>query len=151
MSYVEPARETPSSPCTDPTSSYSNVIPHVADLGRCLAPDLIGMGDSAKSSMYDYRFVDHADGLDEWFDRVGGDPGDELAVPAQQGSRGTSRSRCTELGSSRVSARSTQFSFGRGWCRRSTGELVTEHQDLDFLGGVEREEQRQPARGAGER
>jgi len=36
---------------------WRNVIPHVADLGRCLAPDLIGMGDSAKSSMYDYRFV----------------------------------------------------------------------------------------------
>ena len=32
----------------NPTSSYvwRNVIPHVELLGRCIAPDLIGMGDS---------------------------------------------------------------------------------------------------------
>ena len=31
-----------------PTSSYlwRNVIPHVSDLGRCIAPDLIGFGKS---------------------------------------------------------------------------------------------------------
>ena len=34
----------------NPTSSYlwRNIIPHVRHLGRCIAPDLIGMGDSAK-------------------------------------------------------------------------------------------------------
>ncbi|MBX9399637.1 alpha/beta fold hydrolase, partial [Streptomyces sp. TRM72054] len=34
----------------NPTSSYiwRNVIPHVVDQGRCIAPDLIGMGDSDK-------------------------------------------------------------------------------------------------------
>ena len=34
----------------NPTSSYlwRNVIPHLEGLGRCIAPDLIGMGDSAK-------------------------------------------------------------------------------------------------------
>ena len=34
----------------NPTSSYlwRNVLPHVRHLGRCLAPDLIGMGESAK-------------------------------------------------------------------------------------------------------
>ena len=34
----------------NPTSSYlwRNVIPHVEGLGRCIAPDLIGMGDSEK-------------------------------------------------------------------------------------------------------
>jgi haloalkane dehalogenase len=34
----------------NPASSYlwRNVIPHVRPLGRCIAPDLIGMGDSAK-------------------------------------------------------------------------------------------------------
>jgi haloalkane dehalogenase len=34
----------------NPTSSYlwRNVIPHVSDLGRCIAPDLIGCGDSDK-------------------------------------------------------------------------------------------------------
>lgn len=32
----------------NPTSSYlwRNVMPHLADQGRCIAPDLIGMGDS---------------------------------------------------------------------------------------------------------
>ncbi len=34
----------------NPTSSYlwRNVIPHVQHLGRCIAPDLIGMGESDK-------------------------------------------------------------------------------------------------------
>ncbi len=34
----------------NPTSSYlwRNVIPHVEHLGRCIAPDLVGMGDSQK-------------------------------------------------------------------------------------------------------
>ena len=32
----------------NPTSSYlwRNIIPHVQDGARCLAPDLVGMGDS---------------------------------------------------------------------------------------------------------
>jgi haloalkane dehalogenase len=34
----------------NPTSSYMwrNVIPHLEKMGRCIAPDLIGMGDSEK-------------------------------------------------------------------------------------------------------
>lgn len=34
----------------NPTSSYlwRDVIPHIADLGRVIAPDLVGMGDSGK-------------------------------------------------------------------------------------------------------
>jgi haloalkane dehalogenase len=57
----------------NPTSSYlwRNVIPHLTKLGRCLAPDLIGMGDSGKSSTGEYRFVDHAKHLDAWFDALG--------------------------------------------------------------------------------
>jgi haloalkane dehalogenase len=53
----------------NPTSSYlwRNVIPHVAGQYRCLAPDLIGMGDSGKSTSGSYRFVDHARYLDSWF------------------------------------------------------------------------------------
>ena len=45
----------------NPTSSYlwRNVIPH-SDIARCLAPDLIGMGQSGRSPTYSYRFVDHA-------------------------------------------------------------------------------------------
>jgi len=35
----------------NPTSSYlwRNVIPHVQGAARCLAPDLVGMGDSGKA------------------------------------------------------------------------------------------------------
>ena len=53
----------------NPTSSYlwRNIIPHVAGQRRCLAPDLIGMGESRKSSGGTYRFVDHARYLDAWF------------------------------------------------------------------------------------
>jgi len=57
----------------NPTSSYlwRNVIPYVEGLGRCLAPDLIGMGESGRISGNLYRFVDHARYLDAWFDAVG--------------------------------------------------------------------------------
>jgi len=49
----------------NPTSSYlwRNVLPHLQPLGRCVAPDLIGMGDSDKlpgSGPGSYRFVEHA-------------------------------------------------------------------------------------------
>jgi len=56
----------------NPTSSYlwRNIIPHVSDIGRCLAPDMIGMGQSGKSPYYSYRFVDHARYLDAWFDAM---------------------------------------------------------------------------------
>jgi haloalkane dehalogenase len=57
----------------NPTSSYlwRNVIPHVEGLGRCLAPDLVGMGDSAAAPDGSYRFVDHARYLDAWFEALG--------------------------------------------------------------------------------
>ncbi|MFE3450397.1 haloalkane dehalogenase [Nonomuraea sp. NPDC059194] len=57
----------------NPTSSYlwRNVIPHVADLGRCLAPDLAGMGASGPAPDGAYRFADHARRLDAWFDALG--------------------------------------------------------------------------------
>lgn len=57
----------------NPTSSYlwRNVIAHVADLGRCLAPDLVGMGDSGKSPDPQYRFFDQQRYLDEWFEVLG--------------------------------------------------------------------------------
>jgi haloalkane dehalogenase len=56
----------------NPTSSYlwRNIIPYVAKLGRCLAPDLVGMGQSGKSPSHAYRFVDHARYLDAWFDAL---------------------------------------------------------------------------------
>jgi len=57
----------------NPTSSYlwRNVIPHLAGLGRCLAPDLVGMGRSGKSPRQAYRFADHAAYLDAWFEALG--------------------------------------------------------------------------------
>ena len=56
----------------NPTSSYlwRNVIPHVEPVGRCLAPDLVGMGDSGKAPAGSYRFVDHARYLDAWFEAL---------------------------------------------------------------------------------
>lgn len=56
----------------NPTSSYlwRNVIPHVEELGRCIAPDLIGMGDSAKVDG-GYRFVDHRRHLDGLLETLG--------------------------------------------------------------------------------
>jgi haloalkane dehalogenase len=57
----------------NPTSSYlwRNIIPHVGDLGRCLAPDLMGMGQSGPSPNGSYRFADHAACLDAWFEALG--------------------------------------------------------------------------------
>ena len=48
----------------NPTSSYlwRNIMPHLEGGARCLAPDLIGMGDSDKlndSGPERYRFVEH--------------------------------------------------------------------------------------------
>jgi haloalkane dehalogenase len=65
MAYVEAGRGDPIVFLHgNPTSSFlwRNIIPHLAPLGRCIAPDLIGMGDSGKladSGPDAYRFVDH--------------------------------------------------------------------------------------------
>ena len=56
---------TPSCSCTatpPPSYEWRNVIPYLTDLGRCIAPDLVGMGDSDKlphSGPGAYRFVEH--------------------------------------------------------------------------------------------
>lgn len=44
----------------NPTSSYlwRNILPHLIPHGRCIAPDLIGMGKSDKPDLA-YRFRDH--------------------------------------------------------------------------------------------
>lgn len=67
----------------NPTSSYlwRNIIPHVSDLGRCIAPDLIGMGDSeplTDSGPDSYRFVEHRRYLDALLDRL--DLGDRVTL-----------------------------------------------------------------------
>ena len=60
----------------NPTSSYlwRNIMPHVAGRGRCIAPDLIGMGDSDKlddPGPGSYRFVEHREYLDGFLEAVG--------------------------------------------------------------------------------
>jgi haloalkane dehalogenase len=56
----------------NPTSSFlwRRIIPEVAGVARCLAPDLIGMGQSGTAPAGAYRFVDHARYLDAWFDAM---------------------------------------------------------------------------------
>jgi haloalkane dehalogenase len=60
----------------NPTSSYlwRNIMQHLSSIGRCIAPDLIGMGDSDKLDDVDgdtYRFVTHRRYLDAFFEVVG--------------------------------------------------------------------------------
>ncbi|HEY4345235.1 MAG TPA: haloalkane dehalogenase [Parvibaculum sp.] len=60
----------------NPTSSYlwRNVMPHLKDQGRCIAPDLIGMGDSDKlepSGPERYTFREHRGFLESFLDAVG--------------------------------------------------------------------------------
>jgi len=57
----------------NPTSSYlwRNIIPHLAPHARCLAPDLVGMGDSGKAPDGSYRLADHVRYLDAWFAALG--------------------------------------------------------------------------------
>ncbi|MCL1588349.1 MAG: haloalkane dehalogenase [Actinomycetia bacterium] len=67
----------------NPTSSYlwRNIIPHLADSYRCIAPDLIGMGDSDKlpdSGPDSYTFVEHRGYLDALLDSL--DLGDRVAL-----------------------------------------------------------------------
>jgi len=66
----------------NPTSSYlwRNVIPYVEGVARCLAPDLIGMGESGKAPSGSYRFRDHGRYLDAWFEALGLDRNITLVV-----------------------------------------------------------------------
>lgn len=77
MSYVE---EGSGDPIVflhgNPTSSYlwRNIIPYGVERGRCIAPDLIGMGDSQKlanSGADSYTFVEHRQYLDAFLDHLG--------------------------------------------------------------------------------
>jgi len=60
----------------NPTSSYlwRNIIPLVSGNARCIAPDLLGMGDSEKLEQIDedsYRFFQHRHYLDGFLDALG--------------------------------------------------------------------------------
>ena len=74
MSYVDVGRGDPIVFLHgNPTSSFlwRNIIPYAAEHGRCLAPDLVGMGRSGPSPAGAYRFADHARYLDAWFEALG--------------------------------------------------------------------------------
>lgn len=67
----------------NPTSSYlwRDVIPEVSASARCIAPDLIGMGDSDKlddTGPGSYRFVEHRRYLDGLLDAL--DLGDRVTL-----------------------------------------------------------------------
>jgi haloalkane dehalogenase len=75
MAYREAGR--PDAPVAlflhgNPTSSYlwRNVIPHVAEVAHCIAPDLIGFGQSGKPEI-PYRFEDHVRYLDAFIAKTG--------------------------------------------------------------------------------
>ena len=60
----------------NPTSSYlwRNIIPQLTGLGRCVAPDLIGMGDSDKiadSGPESYSFAEHRKYSDALLEEIG--------------------------------------------------------------------------------
>jgi haloalkane dehalogenase len=56
----------------NPTSSYiwRNILPLVAPVAHCVAPDLIGFGQSGKPAIA-YRFEDHARYLDAFIAKLG--------------------------------------------------------------------------------
>jgi haloalkane dehalogenase len=56
----------------NPTSSYvwRNVLPHVAAVAHCIAPDLIGFGQSGKPDI-EYRVADHVRYLDAFLEHAG--------------------------------------------------------------------------------
>lgn len=56
----------------NPTPSYlwRNIIPYLLTLGRCIAPDFVGMGNSGTAPDGNYRFADHQRYLDAWFETM---------------------------------------------------------------------------------
>lgn len=69
----------------NPTSSYlwRNIMPHLKDQGRCIAVDLIGMGDSDKLDKPgpdSYRYVEHRDYLFKAWEQLGVDNNVTLVI-----------------------------------------------------------------------
>lgn len=69
----------------NPTSSYlwRNIMPYVTGLGRCIAPDLIGMGESEKlpdSGPDRYRYPEHREYLFALLDQLGVDENVTLVI-----------------------------------------------------------------------
>ena len=74
MSYVEAGAEGPTVLLLhgNPTSSYiwRHIIPRIAPVARCIAPDLIGYGESGKPDIA-YRFADQVHYLDAFVESLG--------------------------------------------------------------------------------
>ena len=75
----------------NPTSSYlwRNVMPHCDGLGRLIACDLVGMGDSDKlpnAGPHSYTYAQHRDYLFELWSRLGLDDGNVVLVLHDWGS-----------------------------------------------------------------
>jgi len=49
---------------------WRNIIPYAESLGRCIAPDLMGCGDSGKLPGSMYRIADQSRYMDAWFDTM---------------------------------------------------------------------------------
>ena len=77
IAYVDTGAPTPTSPTIvfvhgNPTSSYiwRNIIPHLSPIARCVAPDLIGFGDSGRMPSDTYYFRDHVRYFGAFMDAV---------------------------------------------------------------------------------
>ncbi|CAN9396983.1 unnamed protein product [Alternaria alternata] len=64
----------------NPTSSYlwRNIIPHMSPVARCVAPDLVGFGDSGKMPSNGYFIREHVEYFDAFMSAVV--PADEQVV-----------------------------------------------------------------------
>ena len=72
MHYVEEGKGDPILFLHDmPVSSYvwRNIIPHLATLGHCIAPDLIGMGKSDKPDI-EYTIFDHIRYIEKFIEKL---------------------------------------------------------------------------------
>lgn len=77
MAYVDTGLPTATAPTVvflhgNPTSSYlyRNIIPHISPIARCIAPDLIGFGDSGKMPSNGYYIRDHVRYIAAFLDDV---------------------------------------------------------------------------------
>ena len=105
----------------NPTSSYlwRNIMPHTESLGRSLAIDLVGMGDSEPlddSGPGRYRFVEHREYLDAALDALGvTGAGNAVFVVHDWGPRSASTGRTA------IATRCRASSTWRPWSGRSPG------------------------------
>jgi hypothetical protein len=112
----------------NPTSSYlwRDVIPHLADMGRCIAPDLIGMGHSDKlpdSGPESYRLVQHRRCLELLLDALGVE--ERVTFHPGRRARGDRR-RDPQVAARRLSARCLR---GVRAARRAPRPPKTHHPD----------------------